>query len=496
MLKFSSGASSVDSDNSDSTTAFFRKIIATNEVLRAIFLWLFITFSTRSVFDGNVFSAYLFTLVGRHNAEVGIAGGVTGMTGVLLAPVVGILSDKYGRIILLKSGAFLGYISIIMIFYGVIKDSYRIVLAAQIFYGSYIAVTNPTMDALLADSVESGTRSRVYTLKVMVLQIANSVGPLLSIALFLYFGNEWNMETIKIVVCVGLGLFAIPVTLLLSILDNENANIEMKEKVSDDKFESQTTLSPINDACSAAGEARSASDTEFMESSGSGAVVKERESGDEETSYCKVPCMPCCDNVLLVPAMISMSDVITGLASGMTVKFFPIFFLHVLQMDPIQVQTIYLISPFLIAFSAPILQGLSRKYGRILVTCCVKSLGVILLFAMAVLTIKVSKHQPGAIWVWTIILIYLVRTALMNSTKPLTKSILMDFVPKHQRGRWQSLESVNMATWSGSAVLGGYLIDEYGFAGIFCATAVMQACAMIPLLKINHAVPMEGREQK
>ena len=84
----------------------------------------------------------------------------------------------------------------------------------------------------------------------------------------------------------------------------------------------------------------------------------------------------------------------------------------------------------------------------------------------------------------------------MNSTKPLTKSILMDFVPKHQRGRWQSLESVNMATWSGSAVLGGYLIDEYGFAGIFCATAVMQACAMIPLLKINHAVPMEGREQK
>ena len=489
------------------------------------------------------------------------------MTGVLLAPVVGILSDKYGRIILLKSGAFLGYISIIMIFYGVIKDSYRIVLAAQIFYGSYIAVTNPTMDALLADSVESGTRSRVYTLKVMVLQIANSVGPLLSISLFLYFGNEWNMETIKIVVCVGLGLFAIPVTLLLSMfkksfdhyipgagetqrydmlpsrsnhnesLDNENANIEMKEKISDDKFESQTTLSSINDACSAAGEARSASDTEFMESSGSGAVVKERESGDEETSYCKVPCMPCCDNVLLVPAMISMSDVITGLASGMTVKFFPIFFLHVLQMDPIQVQTIYLISPFFIAFSAPILQGLSCKYGRILVTCCVKSLGVILLFAMAILTIKVtdnterlpvndihensmthggsfdgveelpsissfgaesevSKHQPGAIWVWTIIFIYLVRTALMNSTKPLTKSILMDFVPKHQRGRWQSLESVNMATWSGSAVLGGYLIDEYGFAGIFCATAVMQACAMIPLLKINHAVPMEGREQK
>jgi hypothetical protein len=37
----------------------------------------------------------------------------------------------------------------------------------------------------------------------------------------------------------------------------------------------------------------------------------------------------------------------------------------------------------------------------------------------------------------------------------------MDFVPKQERARWKSLESVGAFGWCGSAALGGILADKY-----------------------------------
>ena len=89
----------------------------------------------------------------------------------------------------------------------------------------------------------------------------------------------------------------------------------------------------------------------------------------------------------------------------------------------------------------------------------------------------------------TILFLFVIRTACNNSTKPLTKSIINDVVPTEQRGRWNSLEMVNAATWSGSACLGGYLIDNYGFVPNFVATACLQLSATIPLVIISSQIP-------
>jgi MFS family permease len=92
--------------------------------------------------------------------------------------------------------------------------------------------------------------------------------------------------------------------------------------------------------------------------------------------------------------------------------------------------------------------------------------------------------------------VFLMRTSIMNSTRPLTKSVLMDFVPKNQRGKWNALQSVNVFSWAGSAVVGGYLIDRFDFAGIFVTTALMQVCATIPLLLVRSRIPMEAPSDK
>lgn len=61
------------------------------------------------------------------------------------------------------------------------------------------------------------------------------------------------------------------------------------------------------------------------------------------------------------------------------------------------------------------------------------------------------------------------------------------------RGRWSCIDGVTVFGWSGSALLGGYLVDRHGFAMVFLLTAALQALsclafngpllAMVPLFE-------------
>lgn len=79
----------------------------------------------------------------------------------------------------------------------------------------------------------------------------------------------------------------------------------------------------------------------------------------------------------------------------------------------------------------------------------------------------------------------------MNSTVPLTKSILMDNVPTHERGRWSAVESVNMFSWSGSAALGGFLVSWNGLLFNFSITAMMQFLGTIPVIVLMWAANVD-----
>ena len=92
---------------------------------------------------------------------------------------------------------------------------------------------------------------------------------------------------------------------------------------------------------------------------------------------------------------------------------------------------------------------------------------------------------------WIICVVYVLRTGLMNSTTPLTKSILMDNVPTQERGRWSALESVNMFSWSGSAALGGILVSFDGLLFNFSVTATMQFMATMPVIALMVAAPVD-----
>jgi len=527
-------------------------IVWSNEVVRNIFIYSFLAWSTKNIYDENVFTGYLFNLVDHHNAEVGFVAGVSGLTMVLLAPGLGVISDKYGRIVLLRAGTVLGFCALSLMMYAITIDSYDAILVVQCIFGAYWACTSPTMDALLADWTDAGTRSKIYTARLTVVQMASTVGPLLSIALFSFLGNAWDMDICRNVMYVGLTLFVIPASLLyflfpqrfdnngcesadrskggssegaaayghlptqsshaedeedsgveLSVarrlqLDGEEDDVEASATDEDgvpeaERRHAEAVFSPISGSISSSSSSSSSNVALQVQ-------VQANAEFDETTAeYCTPYCLR---SVLWIPAMIACYEIVLMLASGMTVKFFPIFFLHVLRLDPIHVQFIYLCNPLLTATAAACMTRCSKKHGRIEVTVVVTVTGISMLMLLAYLTHLTEESQkanPGEVentgWTVLMIGIFLCRSSIMNSTKPLTKSILMDFVPKNQRGKWNALQSVNVFSWAGSAVIGGYLIDRFGFAGIFGATGLMQLCATIPLLLVRRHIPMEVGER-
>ena len=80
----------------------------------------------------------------------------------------------------------------------------------------------------------------------------------------------------------------------------------------------------------------------------------------------------------------------------------------------------------------------------------------------------------------------------------LQKSILNDYVKKEERGFWNALESITRVGWSGSAMVGGVIVNRFGFGWSFGLTAGMQflawciRCTLLPLVPRREADAAAG----
>ncbi len=69
----------------------------------------------------------------------------------------------------------------------------------------------------------------------------------------------------------------------------------------------------------------------------------------------------------------------------------------------------------------------------------------------------------------------------------------MDVVPKETRAKWNSLEQLAWGMFfSVSALMGGFIVDNYGFVYVFIFTATLYTLATALLLIIRNKVPKES----
>ncbi|KAH8061803.1 major facilitator superfamily-like protein [Aureococcus anophagefferens] len=192
--------------------------------------------------------------------------------------------------------------------------------------------------------------------------------------------------------------------------------------------------------------------------------------------------------------VILASDLVSGFGSGMTVKFVPLFFKNRVGFSPVATNALYVASPLFMMAGSRACGRLSREaLGRPRACAYFMGLAALGLVGLSLLDSSTAdglgagfprepdRGAPGrplasAKMRAAAVGLYLLTNA-QHMCRPLKKSALMDHVPYGDRGKWNAVDGVTRFGWSGSAVLGGYLVDRGGYALTFLITAGMQLLA-------------------
>ena len=102
-----------------------------------------------------------------------------------------------------------------------------------------------------------------------------------------------------------------------------------------------------------------------------------------------------CLTVKAIPAILALSDCTSGLASGMTIKFFPIFFKDQVRLSPLSVNMLYCCIPLTLSLCSWIGQKLSRRLGRVQTIILFRIIGISLLYTIAS---KLRESRVYFVW--------------------------------------------------------------------------------------------------
>ncbi len=396
---------------------------------------------------------------------------------------VGILADRYRRDTFLKVGSIVGLIAAVFTLIATRAASMPLLCASLVFWGMFWGITNTVVSALFADSMLTGDRSYYFSHLMIVQMLGNASGPLAALFMFSRLGNEWNAEACSSVIGVGQCL-ALPALAILWFLNDDYciASNDCEETEHEESTDEESNGESTEEESISTDDDSSDDSDEENQSQTSERIALNQTDDDEQEEEQDFLCIP---SARVVPVLVASADFLGGFAAGMSMRYFPIFFMDNLKMNPEHVQIVFFFCMTNMALFGKLVQRLGTKLGRVQTTILCKWIGVFLMVSL-IHGFK-SGMSPALLSV-----LYIFRSAFMNCSKPLTRSILMDHVPKEERAKWSALESVNSFSWSGSAALGGFLVDIEGILFNFSITATLQLLATIPLIIVFRRVRSEN----
>jgi len=287
---------------------------------------------------------------------------------------------------------------------------------------------------IYADSIPREERTYYFSMRRILFLVGVMSGPVFGIVMFSIAGDSWSFIELRIVFAVGLSFRCLTAIIMLFFDDSKTLGRE------------------------------------------SAAIVENVATGSVKYGN-------------LVPYIMLTSDIVKALAAGMTVKFFPLFFKNETHLLPSQVNAIIAITAMVQIIFTYLLGRLSKLLGRIQTVLCSAFCGTSLLFLMGLLKSRWAE--------WKVIVpIYIFRTVFMNSCSGIRKSVLMDFVRKSNRGKWNAVDSFTRFGWSGSALMGGFVIDKYGYGSTFFITAALQFIGYTILIPLIYIIRLEKETPK
>ncbi len=436
-----------------------------------------------SIWTGTIGVAFISD-VWHTNKRVGIATALTGLAALASALPAGWAADRYGRAKVCRVGSLAILVAAPAYAYATLRATegkdrelaYILICIASAFFGLSSGIINGPAQALLADSVSTGARSKVYTWLFACYIVPSVLGPAISVGYFEAHGDEWRLPLLRDLTLLGMAL-EIPVAVLCCCFRDDKALGESSDAVQDQERAAASASAPGDD------EGRpKPSDAEDAENDAENALGDGNDACEADDAVDP--------RVKMIPYVVFCTDLVVALGSGCTIKFFPLWFKNDLRMSPAAVQGIYCGVPLSMALASGFCTALSRRIGRVEAVLGVRTAALVCFVGMLVVFYRVD----GAWRLRGVVTLYILRTALMNCTYPVEESILMDYVPKNTRARWKSLESVSQFGWCGSALAGGLLADKYGYARTFAITICLQASGVLCYSRLLGVVAREKSE--
>lgn len=431
--------------------------------VRLTLLFSFFYQVSNSLWGLTLLPIYISVLAnGTMNSEktgaVGSIVAVRGIATLLAAFPAGLLSDRYGRTKTLRIAALLGAVALVWAIVAVSDDSLSQMRVACVSMGLFQAFNNAPLESIFADSVGLGRRTLLFARKHAIMQAGGVTGPLVALLMFLFLGDEWELSRVRLVLLTGLVAGLPSAAMLLFFRDVVAAPAVVD--VEADELAGET-------AGGGAAAAGTSGDVEMavMDKAGSGGEEEEEDLEDGEDEVKEEAASPA--GWPAVSTLLVVTDTVTAVGAGMTVAFFPIFLKR--SASPVGVQATYLACFVSTALLTLATQRLAARWNRVSALLLARLLGISLLVLLALAPTPLVPF------------LYVMRTGFMNSVRPISRSILMDHVSEAKRGMFNSFETVNRATWAGSAFVGSSLIDHGGFRLCFLVTAGLYLLATAPV---------------
>jgi MFS family permease len=449
-----------------------------------IILWYtWSIFAGRSIWNQNVLANFAFLLRDGDPKAVGFLTAAMGISQLIISFPAGFLADKYRRDTILKLSSVIGVVAILATLVALHRESFFWLLVSLSVWGLYWGCAQTSVTALFADSIPDGQRAHYFTTRSILIKFGQLAGPVVALIMFVILGDKWTIHDCSIVMMVG-QLFCLPAIFLLCLLnDDATAHPHEATTLQEPLLENHEDSTSIRSDEESAGEESSPTSPAQDDDEGE---LSERQQAAAASVHCDETydevrlglLFPFISSTRIIPTLVATADVTSGLASGMSIRYFAIFLVDNLNIGPSLVQVLYIIAPIVQMGLMKLIMMFAKRGGRCLLAVAFKWIGIALM-----LTMVVSYTRGWPSWVTCTILIW--RTAFMNSPSALTRSVLMDHVKKEERAKWSALESLNMFSWSGSAVIGGFLVDKEGIIFNFCVTACLQFIATLPLVVLS-----------
>lgn len=505
-----------------------------------------------SSIESSIFSAYIFTLSGGKNKYIGYIESISAAS-LLMATLLlsrknangeGVQGEGGNKSRLIRLGGMITTLFVIggvsLIFrVGFNSDlqvdgdmkSFAFIfgIALTVLWGAAQSIIDVPAMSLYILSSPSDYQGWYRDILESVRFFSSAMGPLVSIIVLAIWGDEWNTRTLGIALFVGLIAQAgagfwmfwfdddrafyetLPSDNLTSISppSNELSPIDTSQHISKGKPDVSSPLTLDRTGCGEVDDLEYESGADSLDTPDS-LITPAMHNLGKNNAFITTDNFSRSRGLFVVPFLITLQSIIMSVGSGFTIKYFPLFFHEELGVTPIVVQSIFVVTPFVMLFMKKLAvcfvhifgtPGVGNGLGVILIF---KTLGVMGLYFIAYHDDLFgecsddnksqcnSSHQ--------LIPIYIFRTAFINGTFHLEdlileKSVLISDLNSTNTGtnngesstakskaslyNWRMIGiMLSRLGWAISAAIGGIMVDNYDYSYTFKITAWIQTIGL------------------